>query len=495
MTLLRDQLRTAALLGANTPLQPEGSPLDDCLPALAQREAPQHTLDAIALVTVYEAAGRLPLPASVPPPPCPQAPIPLCSAMAAGHLSELLKDSRGLMPEWLAIAAETGVRPPGEWVPALLDAATRNRTLRESVALAVGSLGVWLAPFREEWVWVKATASREATPLDEASWETGTLSERLFLLSQLRVTSPSRARQFVERTWGTESADTRRQLLECFATSLSLDDEDFLEACLDDRSVVVRRASAELLSSLSGSRLGQRMSARLTGRIRIHRTGLLRKRTLDLTLIEDLAPALARDCIERKPPTGSKLGERAWWTSQILACLHPSKWVQELDLSPEQLIDAAGNGEWRDLILDAWRVAAVRYQATDWLVALSSSSEPATSATTAIFRSLPLQDRERCMLRLVEKDPEIWAFHVPMLCPHAWSDDFTRAVWKLIHVVLTKLTADQLLYQGKSLLRASALLASPDVVATPQDDFFTDCAGILHYRRHMRQALRSKENR
>ena len=57
-------------------------------------------------------------------------------------------------------------------------------------------------------------------------------------------------------------ARERTAFIECLATSLSLDDQDFLEATLTDKSKEARQAAARLLSSLPDSRFMQRMAAR-----------------------------------------------------------------------------------------------------------------------------------------------------------------------------------------------------------------------------------------
>jgi hypothetical protein len=445
-------------------------------------------LDAIALVTAYEEAGAMALSKPSLPAPCPADSRPLCSEAAAGHLSELLSDSRGLLLEWLSLANAGQVRPPEELLPTLLDAATRDRALRPSVAIAAGALGIWLTQFRPGWAWIQTSV------VDESAWETGTLVERLAVLRHLRATNSTHARALVESTWQTEQADGKRQFVEALATGLSLHDEAFLESCLDDRSVVVRRAAAELLAALRGSQLSHRMTERIAACIRVGKAGLLRKAILEVTPFDALDAAMIRDGIEKKPPAGSKLGERSWWTMQALACVHPEKWIREFGMPAERLIEIARNGEWSDLLLEGWRTAAIRHRATNWLSAFANDVALPVHTAIPIFRALEPPERERCMLQLLNGEPKSWIPQIPVLCQHPWTAAFTKSMLKAVTNNLPKEATDALSYQLKPCLRASALLASTEITPPP-DEAFAEFTDILNYRRKMQHAFPNQENR
>ena len=488
---IRQQVTTAALLGGSQPLllEPSGSPLDSLLPALAKRDASQRVLDAMALVTAYEAAGGLPATAAQTPEPATPDARARCSSMSSGHLAILLTDRRGLLPEWLGLLHHSARRPPEELIPALLDAASSDKTLRERARTAAGPLGQWLAQFREEWSWVLQAS------LDEAAWETGTLDERLALLKQLRPADPARARQWVEATWSSESADTKRQTIEALAPLRSLDDEEFLESALNDRSIVVRRSAAEQLASLAGSKLSQRIFDRLAGRLQVKNTGLLgRTREIEVTPLESLDAAMTRDGIEKKPPSGSPLGERAWWTAQAIACIDPARWTRELALSPEDLLHAAKNGQWHDLLLEGWQTAAIRYQSHDWLRVLAKK---ARTADAGIFRAMAVADREAALLQLLKQDARTWLPLTVTYCQHAWSPPFTQAVLRALDQHRPTGATDPLGYYLKPLLRSAALLAAPEAASAPPDEIFGEFTDLVAFRRSMRQALTAhhQENR
>jgi len=481
---LREQVTTAALLGASRPLEATGSALDSFLDVLAKREPPQRILDTIALVIAYEEAGAMPLAGPKLDPASAVDPRPICGPTASGHLATLLADRKGLLPEWLALLKNANLRLPEEFVPALLDAATADRSIRENVLATAGPLAVWLSRYRSEWSWVHAPV------LDDSVWETATLGERLAILQQLRSTDPARARELVEATWQSESADTRRQLLEPFVIGRTLADEDFLESSLEDRSVVVRRAAAEHLSAIADSKLSQRMFARLSGRLQMSKTGFLgRTKVIEVTPFETADADMVRDGIEKKPPTGSTLGERAWWTAQALACVDPAIWTRELNADPAHLLEAARNGQWGDLLMEGWRTAAIRYRAADWLRAFAADAATRTPTTFAVFRAMTDDERESAMIRMLGIEPKTWLPQVQLCCNHAWSAKFTEVFLSTVDRNKPTEPADPLTYHLKPLLRAAASWASPQVESVPADAVFAEFTDILSFRRSIRQAL------
>src|SRR4051812_11422423 len=98
---LREQVTTAALVGASRPLDTAGSALASFLDVLAKREPPQRLLDTIALITAYEEAGATPLPGPKLDPASAVDPRPMCGPTAAGHLTTILAGRKSLLPEWL----------------------------------------------------------------------------------------------------------------------------------------------------------------------------------------------------------------------------------------------------------------------------------------------------------------------------------------------------------------------------------------------------------
>ena len=237
-----------ALLGterrppARPPASANGDALGRALGELPWDDAEGALLGAAAIVTGFRAAGWQPpvLDEDAAPSPAPHDERPLCSPGADAILARLLDGGPSmLLPEWLRLARAAGVRPAPEQLPALLDAGSRA-SLRTAIVQVGGDRLRWLAAFDERWSWATAGAAADAGT--EERWQTGTRDERLELLRAVRAQDPERGRELLVSTWAADGAQDRATLLAALADGLAPADEPFLEAALDDRSKLVRRA-------------------------------------------------------------------------------------------------------------------------------------------------------------------------------------------------------------------------------------------------------------
>ncbi|HEY0020399.1 MAG TPA: DUF5691 domain-containing protein [Longimicrobium sp.] len=272
-----------------------------------------------------------------------------------------------LLPEWLALARETGVAVPPELLPEMLAFGEQYVDMRDVVAAAVGELGQWLAAMNPPWAYAAAPPADPA-----AAWAAGTTEVRLRILRHLRRTYPAAGLALLRSTWATATSDDRVAFLETLETGLSLDDEPFLEFVLDepivepapddDRVIIcgwpepkeVRPTAVNLLSTLPGSRLVTRMFARLAPLLALREPPGERAR-IDLQL-----PA-AKDDKELR-----RYSIAPWWVPErtmsmydMLQVVPPSLWAAHWGRSYPDLLQAARDiGD--DLVIDAWTASAIR---------------------------------------------------------------------------------------------------------------------------------------
>ena len=397
-----DALLNAALAGTAHGGQAPvavGTPLDRLLAQLPADDPEQRILLAAGTRAVYQQAGQQPRPGGTLVAPAPAETQPPCTPRAARLLDGLLHGQQAdVLPEALGLLRQAGQRLPAELLPAALAAGTRTTALRDELRVALGARGRWLATFNTEWRWAAGIPPSETVTM-AAIWEEGSSAQRLAALRQVRQDDPALAREWLVAVWKQEKADFRADALQALAPGLSLDDEAFLEAALDDRSQGVRAQAARLLAGLSGSALAARMRDRAGalliftpgpsagGRLR----GLMRAVTgrgaggrLDANPPETLDPAWQRDGIVVKPPPG--LGERAWWLTQMLAVVPPAHWSAQFAASPPDLIAATGQSEWQWTLLEGWARAAVQAADSAWAAALWSFWHDA-KATDAYYRN------------------------------------------------------------------------------------------------------------
>lgn len=405
-----DELVINAAVGTarKPPALPAGNPvLDEAFSCLAAVSPEAKLLGAVAILSRYEAAGRLPGPGAALPEPSASETRPPCSRRAAEQLAQVLAISNPtakeqLTCEWLERCSQKSQRIPHRMLPALLDYGASHRAARRLVADVSGARGAWLMRLDPRWRF-EAAETEDATSV----WTTGTREQRIAAIARLRATNPAKAGQLIQSTWKEDAADDRAAFIASMRQSLGPDDETFLESCLDDRSKQVRAAAAELLARLPASAFVHRMIDRATLLLKLipaTRTGVLRKlapASLEVSLPSDsFDPAWARDGISEKPT--EKIGRRQWHLQQFLATIPPAHWSAAWNLSPDKCIDAV-SGEFADVVLSGWNQAALRHPDPLWSVALlrAAAKEGRGPLTLELLSDLPDEPRNEVMSEII----------------------------------------------------------------------------------------------
>jgi hypothetical protein len=502
-------LLRAALLGTGRQPPPDaaadGSALSRALAAAAGATPEDTLLAQAAVLAAYRRATRAPARDERPPPaPAEEETAPLCPPGARRHLATMLGGTFAqALPEWLAAAARAGFVIPPDLLPALLQAAFNDSSLRPHLAALVGAHGRWLAAQRQEWAFAIAGGERESGEAEERDgWEVLSPAARPALLARVRARSPARGRALLESTWAKEAPRERAALLAALEPGLSLDDEPFLEAALDDRRKDVRAAAAQLLSRLSGSRLVARMAERARGWLAVSpgRAGLLARVTggaapvVEVRLPEACDAAMERDGIVAKPPHG--LGERAWWLLQAVAAVPPQTWSRAAGAEPAELLAAAARGEWRDVLIPAWSAAAVRHADAAWAQALLAGPprEPWTvpgvdNSAGGLLDLLPADRAEAVALAAVAGRDVAAAVGLLGSVRRPWSAELTRAV--LGRIAPLNPGGDWAMRQLlASLAPRMHPAAALDAVAAHPQAFTGAWVALLHHRHAMLEALK-----
>jgi hypothetical protein len=286
---------------------------------------------------------------------------------AAARLAALLggvraagdqRDMRRLLHEWLELAAEREVVPPPHLIPALLDIADQDDTLRPLVRAVGGERAAWLAGLQPRaWGWSAAPAE-----LTEDDWHDGDAGTRVAYLADLRRRDPAAGRDLLAQAWPTERAAELARLIGACRQGLDMADEPWLEHALGDRRAQVRAAAATLLQRLPGSAYGDRMAGRVTAWCRASGRG-----ALVLELPEACDAAMQRDGIEQKANYG--LGERAWWLEQVIAAAPLGCWAA-IDPDPGSLLRRRVNDDLGALLRRALTSATLAQRDARWASAL-----------------------------------------------------------------------------------------------------------------------------
>jgi hypothetical protein len=366
-------LTSTALLGTERQTLPTVDPV--LAPLLSPSEDKEKTLlDAAALTSLYIRSGQATTRSSHPPiPVSPETVLPHDPGEAL-YIFNAVAEHGELWREWLELSIKYNVPPLPRTLHRLLELGKAATLLRPKIAQVMGAKGHWLAQFISEASWLLP----EDLPV--SVWEEGSLPERLAYISKIRLENPEQARGMLETIWKQENAEARTGLLETLKTNLSLNDEAFLETCLDDKSKRVRELASEFLSSLVDSALTQRMIKRAQPFLTYTPATMLglKKASLEVRLPESFDKDWSRDGIEQKNvPYG--MGEKAWWLKQLLERVPPSIWGQPTILS-------GVSKEWESLLREAFRQATLRFADNTWITYFLPDQ--------AMVRLLPLQERQ-----------------------------------------------------------------------------------------------------
>lgn len=376
------ELAQSVLLGTErgTPVQPGSrGPLGEVLEQISADTVEKQVLLQAAILSVYEEAAWEPrdLTETGIPEPCPEDDLELCSSGSAYALQQILQDHIDVLPEWLQLARTAHVRVPPELLPALLAAGERRTPLHVAIRSVIGCRGIWLAAQNTSWAYA---ASEESGGDRQNVWEEGKQTERVSYLRHFRTKDPAAARTQIEEACGQESAAVRAEFVSTMDVSLSMDDEPFLEGCLDDRSKQVQQQAAALLAQLPESRFAARMTERLLPLIAQERH--LFRKTITVSTPDEFAEAALRDALAEKSGRSGRLGKAAWRLMQIVAATPLGFWKRELGMTVQQTLELALKSEWSEALLTGLAKAAVTQQSADWAVGLLSTDLSKTQVDT-----------------------------------------------------------------------------------------------------------------
>lgn len=331
-------------------------PLDDLLAQLDSASPEAQLLITAAALKLHEQAGWIPPQAKrVLPEPGPVDATTVCGRQALRHLMVMLKGHyREALFEWLRELADQNQRIPEEALPLILDAGHKNDDQRPLTLPVIGERGRWLgqAVTSRSWNWCNPAQ-------DEKVWMQGSKDERKALLKHIRQEQPARARQLLADAWDSEKAPERAVFLQTFSTRLSMNDEPFLEAALDDRAASVRMVAIPLLAELPDSRFCTRMRERATPLLELGQTRVRGKLKLVANPCSTYDENMERDGIPES--TGSsELPEGIWWTQHILRWVAPSFLCYQWEISLSELIEAAQNSDAPFPLMDVLAEAALQ---------------------------------------------------------------------------------------------------------------------------------------
>ncbi|MBP8239674.1 MAG: hypothetical protein KAX50_06925 [Saprospiraceae bacterium] len=344
---MENPLLTAAILGLDRQELPQEAkaaalPHDDEASALLRAWARRHLLD--------KASGILP---DAPPLPVPDAADEHAADERAARLVHQILNGpyREAWDEMLSVLKATGKTMPVSSLPLVLEWLAKDKSRLEEVRPLLGSRGRWLMAQLPEWqVFLQ-------TP-DPAAWSVESLDTRKKILQGLRQSEPATALQLLRSTWQEDGWKERHQLLAKLETGLTLADESFLEACLEDKRREIRQTAARLLALLRGSALSERLHSYARTFMKLLPSGLWQ-----LLPPEQTPAAWQRDGIDGAGAGNG--GPKAMLIRQLFGNIAPQHWASLFGAEDKELLRQIEANEWSGALTEGLIDAVVRFRDRD----------------------------------------------------------------------------------------------------------------------------------
>lgn len=308
-----------------------------------------------------------------------------CSDNSAHHLQQILQGKfRFALSEFIEYLTENKKQVPPEMLPNIIESRLQAGDNWEKLRSIIGKRGEWL--MRQNPTWYKVL------PLEDPElWATGNREERLSVLRYLRSKFPDLVTEMLAHSWKTEITKDKIEFLAVLKENISVNDEPFLESCLDEKSVEIRTTAAALLSRIPSSQFVQRLSDRLKNLV------YFENNTLIVKLPDAPDDAGIRDGLFGKIKV-EKQGLRAAWLTQLIAFLPPKILEKQLNHSPFEILEFFLNSDFIQVLLGASLSSTISLPDTNWAEAfLRLSIEKSTTLT------LPKEDL-KSLVKLISSE-------------------------------------------------------------------------------------------
>jgi len=373
-------------------------------------------------------------------------PRPLLPTATSARLPALVASRSESLPEYLQAAARTGCRAPAELLPPLFEYARGSKAVRADLMRLAGPRGTWLAKQNRQW----STFTRYASTPDGDAWLSDKPHERIGFLTWFRAKDPASARALVEQAWkqagpvaASLTAETRAAYVEAMSVGLSMEDEPFLEAALDDKSRQIRAEAVRLLAALPGSRFAERMSARLHEWVEVcveGETVLVSLKDQPLQHSADqIRDGIGEGWVQTEDERRLAKMQPSYWLEDLIASTPLAAW-ERFGMSPTHLLRATAANRWEaNACHSGWRAATLRQRNPAWAEAFCE-----INGSTEMLELLSDAAAERWCLGIIASHRSQYSIHsAPIILSRLgrpWPDPACAALLDAIPTYLPNAT-------------------------------------------------------
>ncbi len=413
------------------------------------QDSEENFLRFTSLLYQYRQSGAIPLNVqSVSNTPADTERKPYCSSPGTGVLKSILSEEHSsLLRLWLQQCHGSGQLAEPEIIPELLDIASHKKELRKLILEVSGERGQWLCQLNPHWSFSTFTTDIPAL------WQTGKPEERKELLLALRKEDPDQALELLQTTWAQESANEKVVFLEITRVNLSGKDLVWLES-LKEKSQKVSSCIMELIKSIpsSGIVTGYRKILKEAIVLKSGKAllGMINKTMVEVNEQIIFPEELFKSGIE-KLSSNKNISDNQYILIQLLTSVPPSFLSEDLNTSPQTIIELIQKDKKTALYLPALAIAAVKFKETLWIKALLDHGDASLldSSLVLLIGSLPEQDRDVYAKRFIKEKPQE-LIQLLLNQEREWSADLAKSVLKY--------TANEVYQYNKTFYRPAVAL-------------------------------------
>jgi hypothetical protein len=345
-----------------------------------------------------------------------------CTVHAMQVLRDILEiNSHSLLRSWLTHCAAKNMIVTPDIVPALFNTAMQHKKLQNLAVACCGRRGEWLSRFNSDWNFSTADT-------DQQLWETGTSEQRKAVLLQLRQTDPAQAREWLQKTWPQEDANTKLDLLQLLPANIGEADIPFLESLSTEKSKKVKDAALKLLKQIPASSIVHQYQQALKQAVTIKKEktflGIGRQPSLQIQLPPN-ADELFKTGIE-KLSSNKEISDEEFIAFQLTRSVPPSFWESMFESAPDKIIETLQKDKTGKKLLPAIVLSAVTFQDHRWAIAFMQHSDV---FYLEIIPLLPVKQQEFYSIKFIGQHAES-IINYAVQREDEWSHDLTKAILK-----------------------------------------------------------------
>ncbi|MFC0513873.1 DUF5691 domain-containing protein [Mucilaginibacter angelicae] len=260
-----------------------------------------------------------------------------CTPEAVRVLNTILDEENDqLLQLWLNQCSKVGCLLMPDVLPAVLEKAQKDVSLRSVVIECSGNRGAWLSKMNPVWNWFSILP-------DEELWQTGSPAQRAEVLKRLRQNEPVKALEWLQQTWEQENAAGKLELLKALKINSNADDLPWLESLLNEKGQKVKDEALALLKSIPGSSVIKQYEELLLQSVTLKKEkallGLTTKTSVHVKLPAVVDEGIYKSGIEKLSGPKSTVTDENYVIYQLISSVPPAFWEKQFEATPVQVVE------------------------------------------------------------------------------------------------------------------------------------------------------------